>query len=61
MVIENSFTDNIEEARDYARRVGMGGILHYKEYNKVDVYNISECTVQEVTINELYSSENERG
>ncbi|QEH69644.1 ATP phosphoribosyltransferase regulatory subunit [Cellulosilyticum sp. WCF-2] len=61
MVIENSFTDNIEEAKAYAKAVGMGGILHYKDYNKVDVYNLAEGTVQEATINELYRVENERG
>lgn len=61
MVIENSFTDNIEEAKAYAKAVGMGGILHYKDYNKVDVYNLAEGTVQEATINELYRVGNERG
>lgn len=61
MVIENSFTDNIEEARIYAKAVGMGGILHYKNYNKVDLYNLTEGTIQEVTINELYNQEEKRG
>ncbi len=59
MVIETSFTDNIEEAKAYAKKVGMGGILYYKDYNKVEVYNLLEGTVQEVTINELYNGEDE--
>ncbi len=54
MVIENSLTEDIEEAKKYARSVGMGGILHYKSYDKVDVYNLAEGTVSEVSISALY-------
>ncbi len=54
MIIENCFTDDIEEAKKYAKEVGMGGILHYKAYNKVDVYNLQQGTVKEVSMNELY-------
>lgn len=53
LIIENALTNNIKEALDYAKQVGMGGVLHFKYGDKIDVYNLEKGTVEETSINQL--------
>lgn len=53
LVIENSLTSHLEEALNYAKERGIGGLLHFKSGDQVSVYNLQDGTVQETTINEL--------
>jgi ATP phosphoribosyltransferase regulatory subunit len=53
LVIENSFFETIEEAIAYAKQVELGGILNFKEDDKVDVYNMKDNTIEETTISQL--------
>ncbi|WP_069998109.1 ATP phosphoribosyltransferase regulatory subunit [Cellulosilyticum sp. I15G10I2] len=53
LVVENSFDETIEKALDYAKETGIGGVLYFKEADKVIVYNLKENTVEETTINQL--------
>ena len=53
LVIENSFFENIEEALNYAKEIGIGGALHFKAGENVEVYNIKEGTKEETTVGQL--------
>lgn len=53
LIIENSFSKDIEEALNYAKDLGMGGILYFKEEERVVVYNLKANTIEETTIGQL--------
>ena len=53
MVIENSLVDDIDEALDYAKKVGLSFVMHFKSGDKVDVYDVVYGTYKETTINQL--------
>lgn len=53
LVVENSFFETLEEALNYAKQVEIGGVLYFKEKEKVVVYNMKENTVEETTISQL--------
>ena len=53
LIIENYLSDDIHEAVNYAKQVGMGGILHFKHGEQIDVYNLEKGTVEQTTINQL--------
>ncbi len=53
LIIENYLSEDIHEALIYAKQVGMGGILHFKHGEQIDVYNLEKGTVEQTTINQL--------
>lgn len=52
-IIENSLVDDIDEALDYAKSVGVNRVMHFKSGDKVDVYDVTFGTYKETTIKEL--------
>ena len=53
LVLENFLGEDINEAVKYAKAAGLGGILHFKHGDKVDVYNLENGTVKETSISQL--------
>ncbi|MDF2593688.1 MAG: histidyl-tRNA synthetase 2 [Clostridia bacterium] len=53
LAVENSFFETIETALVYAKEAGLGGILYFKQDDKVEVYNMKENTMEETTISQL--------
>lgn len=53
LIIENYLGEDIAEALVYAKQAGMGGILHFKYGDKIDVYNLEQGSVEETSINQL--------
>lgn len=53
LIIENYLSDDISKALIYAKQVGIGGILHFKHGDQIDVYNLEQGTVEQTTINQL--------
>ena len=53
LILENYLSDDISEALSYAKQVGMERILHFKQGEQIDVYNLEKGTVKQTTINQL--------
>jgi len=53
LVVENSFFETIEEALKYAKEVDLGGVLYFKQEDRVEVYHLKENTMEETTISKL--------
>lgn len=53
LIIENYLSDDMSEALSYAKQVGMERILHFKQGEQIDVYNLEKGTVKQTTINQL--------
>ena len=53
LIIEKYLSDDLQEALSYAKQVGMGGVLYFKQGEQVEVYNLEKGTVEQTTINQL--------
>ncbi|PHV71014.1 ATP phosphoribosyltransferase regulatory subunit [Sporanaerobium hydrogeniformans] len=53
LVVETSFFDTFEETLAYGKQMGMGGVLYFKEDDKVEIYNLEKDTMQETNVNAL--------
>lgn len=53
LVVEQSVAKGLEEALDYAIAAEIGGVLHFKNEEEVDVYDLAGRTVQTVALTSL--------
>lgn len=53
LVIEQSMESSLEDAIKYARSAAIEGILYFKNQEEVDIYNLTQQTIQTVMIASL--------
>lgn len=53
MIIENCFFEDIKNAINYSKTVGISKILYFKNEYEVDFYNLKENTIKKMNINQL--------
>ncbi len=53
LVFELSLFNDIDKSKEYAKNNGFGGILYFKDDDKVDIINIKTNEIDEVNISDL--------